>query len=125
MRSLRLLAPAILLLATGCHSAFIDATISNHTGKPISPVEVDYPSASLGTPTLSPNQDFHYRFKVQGSGDLKLLYTDSAHVDHTAAGPHLSEGDEGSLAVTISPDGVHWTTQFKGHARSDIVVAPN
>jgi hypothetical protein len=103
----------LLLLATGCHSAFIEATVSNHTGKPLSPVEVDYPSASFGTETLSPNQDFHYRFKLQGSGDLKLLYTDAAHVDHTINGPHLNEGDEGKLTITVAPEGVTWVPVLK------------
>jgi hypothetical protein len=106
---------AIILLATGCHSAFIEATIQNRTPQPLSPFELDYPSASLGSETLAPGADFHYRFKVQGSGDLKLLWTDAAHKDHTVSGPKLKEGDEGGLIVTITPAGVQWTPQLKAH----------
>ncbi|SNS76085.1 hypothetical protein SAMN05421770_102216 [Granulicella rosea] len=97
-----------LALTTGCHSAYIAATISNHTSQPLSVVEVDYPSASFGTQTLAPGADFHYRFKVLGSGELKLLYTDAAHTDHHAAGPHLNEGDEGALGITISAGDPAW-----------------
>ena len=103
------LALAALLAVTGCHSAYIATTISNRTSEPLSLIEVDYPSASFGTQVLAPGQDFHYRFKVLGSGDLKLIYTDAAHADHTVSGPHLNEGDEGSLSVTVTVSGVDWT----------------
>jgi len=108
MRLLRLLVPATLLIATGCHSAFIDATIGNRTDKPISLVELDYPSASFGTQTLAPGQDFHYRFKVLGSANLKLIYTDTANLEHDIPGPRLGEGDEGAMTVTIAPTGPQW-----------------
>jgi hypothetical protein len=93
---------AAALMLSGCHSANIAATISNHTNAPLSLVEVDYPSASFGTQTLAPGQDFYYRFKVLGSGATTLLWTDAAHQDHMNAGPHLGEGDEGSLAITFN-----------------------
>jgi hypothetical protein len=125
MRLLRLLGPAALLLTAGCHSAYIDATLSNRTGQPISLVELDYPSASFGTQTLAPGQDFHYRFKVLGSGKLKLIYTDTANVEHTIPGPQLGEGDEGSLTVAVQPTGVQWGSQLKGHKQDDFPIAPN
>jgi hypothetical protein len=109
MRSIHALAfCTILLAATGCHSPYIEATVSNHTAQPIELLEVDYPSASFGTTTLAPGADFHYRFKVLGSGELKVLYTDAAHVDHHAAGPHLGEGDEGTLGITLSGGEPEW-----------------
>ena len=105
---MRLLALAAIIFLTGCHSAFIEATVHNSTGQTLSPVELDYPSASFGIPTLAPNQDFHYRFKTQGSGDTKLIYTDSTHAEHTVTGPNLKEGNEGSLTIVITPTGVKW-----------------
>jgi len=105
---MRLLALAAIIFLTGCHSAFIEATVHNSTGQTLSPVELDYPSASFGIPTLAPNQDFHYRFKTQGSGDTKLIYTDSTHAEHSVTGPALKEGDEGSLLIVIDPTGVKW-----------------
>jgi hypothetical protein len=104
--------PALVLLASlttiGCHSPYVAATVSNGTGHPIELLEVDYPSASFGTQNLATGSDFHYRFKVLGSGSMKLLYTDSAHQDHKADGPFLKEGAEGSLMISITPTGVTW-----------------
>jgi hypothetical protein len=107
------LLPALALLtsltaATGCHSAYVEATVSNHTDKPIELLEVDYPSASFGTQNLAPGADFHYRFKVLGSGSMKLLYTDSTHQDHKSDGPFLKEGAEGPLAIAITSTGIIW-----------------
>ena len=107
------LLPALALLtsltaATGCHSPYVEATVSNRTDKPIELLEVDYPSASFGTQALAPGADFHYRFKVLGSGNMKLLYTDSAHQDHKSDGPFLKEGAEGPLAIAISSTGINW-----------------
>lgn len=107
------LLPALVLLtsltaATGCHSAYVEATVSNRTDKPIELLEVDYPSASFGTQNLAPGSDFHYRFKVLGSGRMKLLYTDSTHQDHKSDGPFLKEGAEGTLAIAITLTGINW-----------------
>ncbi|WP_263384301.1 hypothetical protein [Granulicella arctica] len=109
MRLQCLFASAIALLAlAGCHSAFIDATVSNHTALPIPLIEVDYPTASFGTENLAPGKDFHYRFKVLGDGPMKVVYTESGQQEKHLTGPGLREGDEGPLLITFSPDGVHW-----------------
>ena len=108
MRSLSALVLLTSLTAAGCHSPYVEATVSNRTGQPIELLEVDYPSASFGTQNLANGSDFHYRFKVLGSGPMKLLYTDSAHHDHTFNGPTLNEGAEGRLQITITPDNVDW-----------------
>ena len=107
----QLLVVPLTLLAAGCHSSFVDATLQNRTSAPITLVELDYPSASFGTQTLGPGQDFRYRFKVLGSGKVQLLYTDSDQHEHSTPGPPLSEGDEGPLTATITPKGVTWTFQ--------------
>jgi hypothetical protein len=97
-----------LVAATGCHSPYVAATVSNRTTQPIELLEMDYPSASFGTQALAPGADFHYRFKVLGSGTMKLLYTDSAHKDHKSDGPSVKEGAEGPLTIVISDSGVSW-----------------
>jgi hypothetical protein len=101
-----------LIAASGCHSPYVIATISNHTSQPIELLEVDYPSASFGTQALAPGADFHYRFKVLGSGNIKLLYTDNAHQDHKFDGPFVKEGTEGPLAIVIAETGVSWQPSF-------------
>jgi hypothetical protein len=108
MRRLPFLAVLTLIGATGCHSPYVITTISNRTTRPIELLEVDYPSASFGTQALAPGADFHYRFKVLGSGPMKLLYTDSAHQNHKSDGPFLREGAEGPLTIVIDDTGVTW-----------------
>jgi hypothetical protein len=113
LRRLRLRWSAALLLGSGalpgCHSAFINATVQNHTGSAISPLEVDYPSASFGTEALASGATFKYRFKILGSGPTKVSWTDARHQEHTAAGPNLKEGEEGTLLIVLAPTGVTWT----------------
>jgi hypothetical protein len=100
--SLALAALAAALTLTGCHSAYIQADLVNASGQPLSLLELDYPSASFGTESLPAGAEYRYRFKVLGSGPTKLLWTDAHHKDHTAAGPSLNEGQQGSLQVTIT-----------------------
>jgi len=100
---------ALALGTTGCRSAGITATLSNATAKPVSLLEVDYPSASFGLQSLNPGADFKYRFKVLGSGQIKLTYTDASQHTHQANGPALREGNQGTLRIVIANDGVHWT----------------
>lgn len=114
MRSLRILAFFVCLLAvTGCHSAHVLATVSNHTDQSILLLEVNYPSASFGTQNLAPGADFHYRFKVLGTGKMTLTYTGEDHKDHKSEGPYLNEKADGPVHITIAPDGVHWETSPK------------
>jgi hypothetical protein len=107
MRPLLALA-LVSFAATGCKSPYVATTVSNRTTQPIELLEVDYPSASFGTEALAPGADFRYRFKVIGSGNMKLLYTDNAHHDHKSDGPFLKEGAQGPLAIVIADNGVTW-----------------
>ncbi len=106
----------VLLLAlpalAGCHSAHVETTITNQTTAPISVVQVEYPSASFGTQSIAPGQDFHYRFKILGSGQMKITYTDSAEKEHTFSGPTLVEGSEGNLRILVTTTGVQWQPSF-------------
>jgi hypothetical protein len=99
---------AIAFTLTGCHSAFVDATISNRTSATIPLIEVDYPSASFGTENLAPGNDYHYRFKILGNGPTKIVYTDNSQQEKHLAGPDLEEGQEGPLTVVFTKEGVHW-----------------
>ncbi len=109
---LTLVAAGVLAFGAGCHSAYVEAVVKNKTTAPVSLLELDYPSASFGTQTLAPGDNFKYRFKVLGAGDTKLLWTDVAHKEHTVTGPSLKEGDEGPLVITIKADGVDWSPAF-------------
>ena len=87
----------------------VDATVHNSTRNAIDLIEVDYPSASFGVQALAPGSDFHYRFKIIGSGPLSLTYTDTQHTTHTVKGPDLQEGDRGQLNIIMEDSGVRWS----------------
>lgn len=94
---------------TGCRSAFVEADIQNHTGKALSLLEVDYPSASFGTGSLAADSTFHYRFKIQGSGPVKLSYSDTHGKSYKFQGPELTEGQEGNLLIVLqTANSVEW-----------------
>lgn len=113
-----------LLAALGCHSAFVEADVRNHTQQPLSLMELDYPSASFGIQTLSPGANFHYRFKVLGSGEAKLVWSGPTQAQQQTTGPELREGDEGALVVTVEPAEVRWTTHFKNRTLEPVVSSP-
>jgi len=114
-RTVTLVLAAAVFGLSGCHSAYINATVSNHTSAPISLVQVEYPSASFGTQTIAPGADFKYRFKVLGSGPMKITWTDAAEHEQKSTGPTLNEGAEGPLGIVVAPDGVHWHAPPAAH----------
>jgi hypothetical protein len=107
MRTHLALAAAVLLTITGCRSPYVETTVANRTGGDISELQVEYPSASFGKDKLPNDADFHYRFKLQGDGPIKVSYTDAAHHDHSVTGPTLYQGQQGTLRIDINlPDNV-------------------
>lgn len=93
------------LIFPACHSYHIDATIENRTGAPIQLLEVDYPSASFGADSLAAGADFHYRFQVRGSGQLKISYTAANGQTVQISGPNLVERQQGRLEIVLEPGG--------------------
>jgi hypothetical protein len=94
-----------LCALTACHSHHVDSTIENQTGAMVQLLEVDYPNASFGTDSLSAGAAFHYRFQIQGGGEIKLQYTVLGGHPVQITGPALSERQEGSLRIVLLPDG--------------------
>src|ERR1700677_3597703 len=81
-----------LIALCGCASKYVQAAVRNQTGGAVTLVEVDYPSASFGKETLAAGAEYDYRFKIQGSGPTKVLWTDAEQKQHEVAGPKLEEG---------------------------------
>lgn len=94
-----------VLLFSACHSYHIDATVENRTSAPIQLLEVDYPDASFGVDSLPSGADFHYRFQVSGSGQLKLSYTTVNGQTVQISGPTLVERQQGQLEIVLEPGG--------------------
>ena len=86
----------------------VDATLRNDTAGDVRLIEVAYPSASFGVQLLAPGAEFHYRFKILGTGGLQLTYTDPKQMQHVVKGPDLHEGEQGKLGITIGPSDVRW-----------------
>jgi hypothetical protein len=99
-----LLAAAALAALAGCHSYHIDATVENRSGGAVKLLEVDYPNASFGADNIAASADFHYRFQVQGSGPLKIQYTQADGKGVSVTGPALDQGQEGQLQIVLLPD---------------------
>jgi hypothetical protein len=97
------------LSLSACRSAFVQTAIVNHSGHDVTLVEVDYPSASFGTQQIGDSVTYHYRFKIQDSGPIKITFTGDSGKTYTATGPMLSEGQQGSLTITLEAGGkVDW-----------------
>lgn len=107
MNRTRLVLAAFILVASfpGCRSAHVEVTVENHTGAPIRLLEVDYPSASFGADNLATGGVFHYRIQLQGSGPVRVQYTDPDNKQPQINGPSLAQGEQGSLQIVLLPGG--------------------
>lgn len=99
--------PASLLLfvAAGCHSYHIEATVENHTGRTVTLLEVDYPSASFGVDTLAADGTAHHRIQIRDSGPISVQYTADHGRQVLVKGPTLYEKQEGSIEIDLLPNG--------------------
>jgi ethanolamine utilization microcompartment shell protein EutS len=93
---------ALTSLLAGCHSHYIQTTITNTTADELNVVQVDYPSASFGVQHLAPGEAFHYRFKLLGSGKIKIGFLDAHKGEHSVTGPWLNEGEQGTLNIGLT-----------------------
>ena len=108
-----LLGMALMLALSGCRTRLVDTDIVNQ-GPMMHVLEFDYPSASFGADQLPTGGHYHYSFQIRGSGPLTLHYNDASGKSHTAQGPTVSEGEQGSLTVTIDAQNqVRWSASLK------------
>lgn len=107
------IALAACLPLSACRSAFVQASIINHTGGPVQLIEVDYPDASFGTQQIASGDTYQYRFKILDSGPIKISFTGADHKPHTATGPSVHQGQQGKLVITLDKGGnVDWTPEL-------------
>ena len=101
------------LSLSACRSPFVQTSIVNHTGSKVQLIEVDYPSASFGTQQIDDNATYHYHFQIRDSGSVKITYTDAGNKVHTLTGPTLTQGQHGTLTITLDGNGeVTWAPQL-------------
>lgn len=101
---------AALLLLAGCHSPWIQCTIVNRQATPVSLVQVNYPGGTFGIQSIAAGASYHYRFRNLASEQVTLDFTDAGYHNHTAKGPQLLEGQQGTLRIEILPENkVAWS----------------
>jgi hypothetical protein len=83
----------------------VETSVENRTGAPIKLLEVDYPSASFGDESLAAGAVFHYRIQLQGSGPVKVQYTEPGGNQPQLTGPQVAERQEGQLEIVLLPGG--------------------
>jgi hypothetical protein len=96
-----------------CRSPYVQTSVVNQSGATASLIEVDYPSASFGTQQIANEAAYHYHFKIQDSGPVKITFTEAGNKTYTATGPTLTQGQQGSLTITLEGSGkVSWNPQL-------------
>lgn len=107
------LSAVVLLVVTGCQSAWVQATVLNEQSAPVNVVEVTYPGGSFGTQSIAAHGAFRYRFHILTNDVISIDFSDAAGHSHTEKGPALRQGEAGMLRIEIEPDGkVVWTPQL-------------
>jgi hypothetical protein len=103
----------LMIALSGCRTRLVNTDIVNQ-GPMLQLLEFDYPSASFGADQLPSGGRYHYNFQIRGSGPLTLHYDDASGKSHTAKGPTVREGEQGSLTVTIDAQNqVRWSANLK------------
>lgn len=109
------IAVAACLSLAACHSPYVQTNIVNHSGSTIRLIEVDYPDASFGTQKVADGATYHYHFKILGEtpGPVSITFTGADNKVHTATGPVLKPGQQGTLTITLDGNGkVAWFPQL-------------
>ena len=105
---------AAALIATGCQSPWVQATVVNDEETPVNLVEVNYPGGSFGIQNIAPHSSFHYRFHILTDDRVEVDFTDAAGHSQAVKGPELDPGEEGTLRIDIQAgDRVVWSTNLK------------
>jgi hypothetical protein len=97
----------------GCSSPYVQTVVLNSGKVELHNIEVDYPSASFGISSLAPGAEYHYRFKIQDAGRMKVQFSDNAEHSHNAKGPYISQGQQGTMEIVLDGSGAaKWRTHL-------------
>jgi hypothetical protein len=103
---------AVVTLA-GCRSKLVEVRVVNSGSTELHNIEVDYPSASFGLPSLAPGATYVYRIQLQDAGRMKVEFFDSKQQPHSGKGPYVEQGQQGTLTLTLDGSGKNqWDAQL-------------
>jgi hypothetical protein len=105
---------AILLCvsACGCRSRGIDVTVQNNAAVPLRNVEVDYPGAAFGTPSIKPGGSYWYHIKPSDDGDLTLSFEQENGSAIKRKIATVKSGQAGRLIILVVQKDGKWTTSL-------------
>jgi hypothetical protein len=105
----------LIYVATGgcMHSHVIQVTVTNTSAEKISNIVIEYPEASFGINSLEPGKSFQYKIKPTTNGGLKIEFLNARGTDRAAKGPEVHKGDEGSINLKLTQEGVSSEVQLR------------
>jgi hypothetical protein len=104
---------AAMVLVAGCRSPYVSTRVVNSGATELHNIEVDYPSASFGISSLAPGATYVYRFQIQDAGRMKVEFSDSKEQPHSGKGPYVTQGQQGTLTITLDGSGKNqWAAQL-------------
>ena len=96
---------ATIVALAGCRSKLVETRVVNSGSTELHNIEVDYPSASFGIPSLAPGATYIYRIQLQDAGRMKVEFSDSKEQPHSGKGPYMAQGQQGTLTLTLDGSG--------------------
>ena len=96
---------ASLVVVMGCRSKLVEVHVVNSGSTELHNIEVDYPSASFGLPSLAPGATYIYRIQLQDAARMKVEFFDSKQQPHSGKGPYVEQGQQGTLTLTLDRSG--------------------
>ena len=102
-----------VMLTLGCRAKLVEVRVVNSGTTELHNIEVDYPSASFGIPSLAPGATYPYRIQFQDAGRMKVEFSDSKERPHSGKGPYAEQGQQGTLTLTLDGSGKNeWNPQL-------------
>jgi hypothetical protein len=114
VRGILLLAGLAAMVAiAGCRAKLVKVRVVNSGTTVLHNIEVDYPSASFGIPSLAPGATYTYLIQLQDTGRMTVEFSDSQEKPHSGKGPYAAQGQQGVLTLTLDGSGKNqWVTHM-------------
>ena len=95
----------VVCALSGCfRSHVIRVNLINASTEKISNIEIDYPGATFGVPSLDAGKTFQYPIKPTETGAIKISFRNAHGIEHTYPGPVVHKNDEGMIEIKLTQD---------------------